>query len=143
MNRLSFIALYASGIGAVGFAGSPWLALNAVLMGAPKSLVLMSTSFWLALFSPVALVIVAALRGKAIARPRLFLLPVCAFGLSALAFAYGWLSRAVTGEEASILPMLYVVAMGVTSFFGPLVIHVVCCTIGALERPSRTREALQ
>ena len=141
MNRITFVVLYSLGVGVIWFAGSPWLLVNAMLMGASKSQVILGAGFWLALLAPVALIIVAAARGKVAARPRLVLFPVCAFGLSALAFVYGWLSRIVSGEEASLLPMPLAVAIGVTSFFGPLIIHMVCCAIVASDGPSKTREA--
>jgi hypothetical protein len=141
VRRTTFIAAYALGVGVVWFVGSPWLSVNAMLLGASASVVGLDVGFWTALVAPVGLIVVAAVRGKAAAQPRLFLFPLCAFGVSALAFIYGWLSRAVTGEEASILPMQFVVAIGVTSLFGPLVIHVVCCIIGAAPRTLKARAA--
>jgi len=139
MNRITFIAVYGLGIAVTWLAGSPWPLMNAVLMGASQSRALPGASFWLALIVPAALIVVAAVRGKAAGRPRLFLFPVLAFGLSAMAFVYGWLSRTVSGEEASLLPMPFAVAIGVTSLFAPLVVHIVCCTIGATEGPSKAR----
>ena len=141
MKRTTFIAAYAFGVGVVWLAGSPWLSVNAMLRGASVSVVGLDVGFWAALFAPAVLVIVAAARGKAVERPRLFLFPLFAFGVSALAFLYGWLSRAVTGEEASILPMPFVVAIGVISLFGSLVIHIVCCVVGATPRALKGREA--
>src|SRR5438132_12800258 len=106
MSRTTFLAAYAFGIGAFWFVGSPWLLLNALLMGASQSrIIFLSASFWLTLLVPAALVVVAAVRGRATGRPWLVLLPVCAFGLSAMGFIYGWLSRTISGEEASLLPM--------------------------------------
>lgn len=137
MNRVTFVAVYALGVGLVWLAGSPWLLVNAMIMGAPKWHAMTSLNFWLGLLVPLALIVVAAMRGRAAARPRLVLFPVFAFGLSTLAFAYGWLSRIVSGEEASLLPMQLAVAIGVTSFFGPLVIHVICCAIGVTDGPSK------
>lgn len=141
MNRTTFIAAYAFGAGVVWFAGSPWLSVNAMVLGAPASAVPLSAGFWVALLVPAALVVIAAVRGKAAARPRLFLFPLCAFGVSALAFIYGWLSRAVTGEEASILPMPFAVAIGITSLFAPPVIHFACCLTGATQGVPEQREA--
>jgi hypothetical protein len=130
--------VYAFGTGVIWFAGSPWLLVNVLLMGTSQSrVILLSASFWLAIFVPTALIVVAAIRGKATGRSWLFLLPVCAFGLSAMAFIYGWLSRTISGEEASLLPMPLAVAIGVASLFVPLVLHIACCMIGALEGPRR------
>jgi hypothetical protein len=138
MNRVTFVAVYAIGVGAIWFAGSPWPLVNAMLMGSSHSRVILGAGFWMALLVPVVLMIVAAVRGRAAGRPWLFLFPVCAFGVSALAFAYGWLSRTVSGEEASLLPMPLAVAIGVASLFVPFVIHLVCCAIGAAQgRPNR------
>lgn len=140
MNRSSFIFVYGLGILLVWFAGNPWSRVNALFLGSSGGAVLASLTFWLAFLVPVVLIGVAGLRGATISRPKLFLFPLGAMALSALAFAYGWLSRTIAGGDppaSGFLPMPFAMVIGLVTAFAPLVLHIVCCAIGASSKPSK------
>ena len=134
MNRTVFLILYAFGIVAIWLAGNPWSRVNFLLLKPAEAAHAFTLSLWVALLVPVVLVGVAALRGPKIGRPRLYLLPLLAFGLSALAFVYGWLSRAIAGGDppaSGFLPMPIAITLGLVAGFAPLLVHIACFFAGA------------
>ena len=134
MNRNSFLVVYSLGTLAVMFTGYPWSQINHILLNPTTATTALDAAFWIALIAPFALIIVARARGAAIARPQLFIFPLFALVISASAFLYGWLSRAIAGGEPSssgFLPMSVAMSLGLVSAFAPLLIHVACCVVGA------------
>ena len=133
MNRTLFLMLYVAGVLAVWLGGNPWSRLNFVLLNPASPNAALTGGFFVSLLAPLALVVVAALRGPSVNRPRLFLLPLLAILVSALAFIYGWLSRTLSGGQPSasgFLPMSVAIGIGLAAGFAPLIIHVVCCVLG-------------
>ena len=115
-------------------AGNPWSRVNALLLRQVNDAPSLTASFWVALLVPFVLIGVAAARGSTIARPRLFLFPLIALCVSAMSFIYGWLARAIAGGEplaSGFLPMSVALVLGLVTAFGPFVIHIACCVIGA------------
>ena len=118
MNRSSFTSVYVLGIVALWFAGNPWSRVNTLFLSTSGGAVVASPTFWLALLVPLALIAVAALRGVRISRPKLYLFPLAALAMSALAFVYGWASRAIAGGDpplSGFLPMPFAVAIGLAT----------------------------
>lgn len=141
MNRITFLTLYVLGILAMLVAGNPWSRVNHLLLQPSKASLALTASFWVALLVPIVLIVVAAIRGPSIGKPRLFLWPLAAFLVSTLAFVYGWLSRAMAGGEPSasgVLPMSIAISLGFVVAFAPLLIHVACCVIGSNQKTTKT-----
>ena len=134
VNRTVFLILYAVGIVAIWLSGNPWSRVNFLLLKPTEAAHAFPLSLWVALLVPLLLVGVAAIRGPKIGRPKLYLLPMLAFGLSALAFVYGWLSRAIAGGDPSasgFLPMPIAIVLGLVAGFAPLLVHIACFFAGA------------
>lgn len=134
MNRTTFLSVYFLGIVAIFVFGNPWSRVNTLLLQSDKAGQAITGTFWIAMAVPIALIGVAAARGTLISRPRLYLMPLIAFFLSAAAFIYGWLSRFIAGGEpppSGFLPMSVAVPIGLVAAFGPFIFHVACCVIGA------------
>ena len=148
MNRTLFLTLYISGILSVWLSGNPWSRVNFVIANPANPQAALTVGFFISLLVPLALTLVAALRGRSIGKPRLFFLPLLAILFSALAFLYGWLSRALNDGEPSasgFLPISVAIGIGMLAGVAPLILHVVCCVLGASKpkaeattRPLRT-----
>lgn len=76
LNRRAFLLPYATGIVVMLFAGNPWSRVSFLLLDPSKPGAALTASFALAMLVPIALVPLAALRGRSIDKPRLHLFPV-------------------------------------------------------------------
>jgi hypothetical protein len=139
MGRIIFLVIYFVGIVAVVITGYPWSQITSVMLRPSSAGTALDGAFWIALLVPFALIAIAIYRGDVIGRPKLFVLPLLAFGFSATAFFYGWLARAMAGGEPSaygFLPMHMAVALGLFSGFSPPILHIACCVLGAIPAAS-------
>lgn len=144
MNRTVFQVTYIVGTAVVMFTGYPWSQLNFLLLQPTQAGAALDWAFWLALLVPLVLIGVASARGASIGRPRLFIFPLAALCLSATAFGYGWLSRALAGGEPSasgFLPMQVAVSLGLVSAFAPFFIHVACFVVGSARSVAKLSPA--
>lgn len=144
MSRATFVTLYTLGIIAALYSGNPWSRVNYVLDNPSNPGAALTFDFFVSLLMPLALIVIAAIRGRVVGRPRLVLLPLLAFLVSALGFLYGWISRALAGGQPSVsgfLPMPVAIGIGVVSAFVPIVLQVLCCVQGASESQVQAAKA--
>lgn len=133
MNRTVFLIAYI-GI-ALLFANpaSPWtVTILAMRLAAYGIGALANLGVLLVILGPIALVVIAALRGKIIDKPWLYWLPLAAVLLNISPWVIGALVKPGSGPNAwdGATMLLATVAS-----LGPLILHIVCITLGAQNRP--------
>lgn len=78
---------------------------------------------------PIALIIIASMRGSRIDKLWLFWLPIGALLLSILPWAI--YSLAKQGFGLKDVPTYFGIVLSMLATLGPIVLHVVCATLGA------------
>jgi hypothetical protein len=138
MNRNTFLISYIILALLSGNLGNPWSATILAMNFASRGLAALASLPVLAsLIFPIVLSYIANLRGKQMGRPKLFWLPLSAFALSLLPWAVPLLSRAASssshGPEGQVFMYLSII-LSVIAMQGPLVLHVICLTLGTQAR---------
>lgn len=135
LNRASFLLYYGVGLLALWVSGSPWSRVNGLFFGNNNFWQIFGLGFLVSLFMPLALVAIAAARGRAMGDPGLFRLPVLALLVSSIPFFFGLLSRSSGGGKSASagLPMSIALTLGLLFAFFPYILHIVCCIRGAKE----------
>lgn len=128
MRRIPFLVAYLAGVAFLQFA-SPWAALNIAVRTADG---LQPVGF-ATLLVPLALILLAALRGYAIGSPQLFTWPATALLVSGVPFFLGW-GLVATGHGVPAPGTLADTVLAFAVLVGtlvPLVLHAACCFRGA------------
>ena len=128
MRRIPFLVAYLAGVAFLQFA-SPWAALNIAVRTADG----LQPAGFATLLVPMAMILLAALRGHAIGSPQLFTWPATALLVSGLPFFLGW-GLAATGHGVPAPGTLADTILGFAVLVGtvvPLVLHAACCFRGA------------
>lgn len=124
MRRTPFLVAYLTGVVFLQFA-SPWAALNiAVRTAEGLQPVGLAT-----LLVPMAMILLAALRGCAIGSPQLFTWPATALLVSGLPFFLGW-GLVAAGHGVPAPGTLADTVLGFAALVGtlvPLLLHAICC----------------
>ncbi len=106
----------------------------ALTLGQKGSEALLSPVFILAVFSPIALIVLAHLRGKQIGVSKLKWFPIAALILTLLPLLLGLLTKLLSshGNVQSLESTGLYATMFVTtaSTLGPLILHTICCVMG-------------
>ena len=130
MRRTPFLLAYVAGVAFLQFA-SPWAALNIAVRTAEG----LQPIAFATLVVPMALILLAAIRGHAIGSLQLFTWPAAALLVSGLPFFLGWGLVAVghgvpaPGTLADAV-LAFAVLVGTVV---PLLLHGVCCVRGAVQ----------
>ena len=130
MRRIPFLLAYLTGVVFLQFA-SPWAALNIAVRTAEG----LQPMGFAALVVPMALILMAALRGQAIGSPQLFTWPAMALLVSGLPFFLGW-GLVATGHGVPAPGTLaddVLIFTGLAGTLVPLLLHAACCLRGAGE----------
>lgn len=128
MRRNPFLLAYLTGVAFLQFA-SPWAALNIAVRTAEG---LQPVGF-ATLLVPMAMILLAALRGHAIGLPQLFTWPATALLVSGLPFFLGW-GLVATGHGVPAPGTLADDVLSFSALVGtvvPLLLHAACCLRGA------------
>lgn len=136
MSRTTFLTLYI--IIALLFSGglaSPWtITVMALTLGQKGSEALLSPVFILAVFSPIALIVLAHLRGKQIGVSNLKWFPIAAFILTLLPLLSGLLTKLLSShgsmQSFESIGLYATIFVATTSTLGPLILHTICCVVG-------------
>ena len=138
MKRNTFLISYIIIALLAGNLGNPWSATILVMNFAARGFATLASLTVLAsLIFPFVLSYIARLRGKQIGRPKLFWLPLIAFVLSMLPWVVPLLSRpASPGSHVTegVVTMYLYMLLSVVAVQGPLVLHVICLTLGTQVR---------
>lgn len=136
MNRAAFLTLYiVIALLLSGGLASPWTITVMALAYGQKGLVsLLSPVFVISVLSPIALIVLAYMRGLQIGNSKLVWFPIAALGLTLLPLLFGILTRSLSGPAngRTIEPIgLYATMLIATaSSLGPLILHTICCVLG-------------
>lgn len=138
MKRNTFLISYIILALLAGNLGNPWSATILVMNFAARGFATLASLPVLAsLILPFVLSYIASVRGKLIGRPKLFWLPLIAFLLSLLPWAIPLLSRPVSPSSHFSEGVMFTylsVLLSVVAIQGPLVLHVICLTLGTQVR---------
>jgi hypothetical protein len=138
MKRNTFLISYIILALLAGNLGNPWSATILVMNFAARGFATLASLPVLAsLILPFVLSYIASVRGKQIGRPKLFWLPLIAFLLSLLPWAIPLLFRPVSPSShfsEDVMSTYLSMLLSVVAIQGPLVLHVICLTLGAQVR---------
>lgn len=146
MNRVSFFLIYAAGIIVIWVGGNPRLRASFLLHPTHLGDAL-SIGFVVSLLASVVLIRIAAMRGRSIARPRLFWLPLIAllfFPLvdlcySAAQLLNGWFIGTMSWRlppTPALLRRAIAIFLGMLPVYSPFLFHLACCAIGTSAKAS-------
>jgi hypothetical protein len=138
VNRNTFLISYIIIALLAGNLGNPWSATILVMNFAARGIATIASLPVLAsLILPFVLSYIAGVRGNKIGRPKLFWLPLSAFALSLLPWAIPLLSRSASSSSHAhegLVSMYLSILLSVIAVQGPLVLHVICLTLGTQMR---------
>lgn len=146
MSRLIFLTLYIPV--ALFFSGgfaSPWnLTLMALRFGQQGAAALLSPLFLISFLAPIALIVLAYARGRRIGNKTLIWFPIAAFILTLTPMLFVLLSNILSGtgpHKAGGAASVYAaMIMGTVSTLGPLILHTICCVLGAGKDSQEKRD---
>ena len=129
MNRTTFLISYILLALLSGGAGNNWTLTVAFMRFATMGAAALATPMVVVLLVvPIALIVIARLRGQRIAKPWLVWLPVAALLISILPWVMYPL--ATRGFGLKNAPIYFTMALTTLSMLAPIVLHTVCATLG-------------
>lgn len=145
MKRNTFLISYITIALLAGNLGNPWSATVLVMNFAARGFATLASLPVLAsLILPFVLSYIAGVRGKQIGHPKLFWLPLIAFVLSMLPWVVPLLSRAASSGShvtEGVVTMYLSILLSVVAVQAPLVLHVICLTLGTQVRSVDSKTA--
>jgi hypothetical protein len=139
MSRVIFLTLYIpvalffSG----GFASMWTVTVMALTLGQKGAAALLSPIFLISFFAPITLIVLAHVRGKKINNRKLIWFPITAFFLTLIPLILGLLAKTLSGpgpvKIGGAVSVYGSMIVATASTLGPLILHTVCCVIGAKD----------